>query len=361
MKKIYIIAGEPSGDFLGSSILEKLKQHNVEIHIIGGRLMESHGFKSLFDISEISIGGIFEVASKIFLVKKLLDLAARDIIQKDVDLVLTIDSPGFNTRLAKRIKKSNKKIKLVHFVAPSVWAWRENRSKSVAKIFDRLLTLFDFEPKYFIQHGLQTDFVGHPAIQNFVEGTEAKEDLILLMPGSRAQEIKKLLPIFIEAVRNRKEKIILPTLPHLVPLIKKTIGDDVDIVVETSEEKKQMLFQKAKFAIVSSGTATLQLALCGCPMVACYKVSNITFGILKHLVRTNYITLPNIILNSNIVPELLQKDCTADNIKSRIENEKFSNQIKKFKDLRGRLSNGGVPPSEFVCKILLDTLQSQKA
>ncbi|MDR3030864.1 MAG: lipid-A-disaccharide synthase [Holosporales bacterium] len=355
--KIYIIAGEASGDFLGAAILKKLKELDFDISIIGGELMKAQGLKSLFDISEISVGGIVEIIPHIRKIKRLIKKSAQDILLKNPDILLTIDSPGFNFRIAKIVRKLNKEIKLIHFVAPSVWAWREKRAKKIAKIYDMLLTLFDFEPPYFEKYGLNTIFVGHPAIEYFSPMPAEKEDFILLMPGSREQEIKALLPIFLQSVENRPEKIIIPTIPGVVELIRTILGNR-QIEIETSEDKKRELYQKAKFAIVASGTAVLQLALSNCPMVVCYKLSSVTYNILKYLVNTKYVSLVNIILNKQSVPELIQNNCTAENIILNINPIHFSKQISDFSELKKRLMNKNDLPTSAILKSILTLSRS---
>ncbi|MDR0744433.1 MAG: lipid-A-disaccharide synthase, partial [Holosporales bacterium] len=339
--KIYIIAGESSGDFLGAEILKKLKKMNCTISIIGGELMEMQCGASLFDISEISVGGITEIIPHIYRIKQLINKAIQDILSKDIDVLLTIDSPDFNFRIAKAVKKHNKKIRLIHLVAPTVWAWREKRAKKIASIYHQLLTLFDFEPAYFEKYGLKTTFVGHPFAQCFHKTSCKKEELILLLPGSRSQEIKTLLPIFLKAIQNRAEQIIIPTLPSQQNLVRSIIGER-KILIVSSEEQKNELFRVAKFAIVASGTATLQLALSHCPMIVCYKLSNITYLILKKLVHLKHISLVNILLNRNAVPELIQNDCTPSNISACITSTCFAKQLSAFDELPKHITNQDV-------------------
>lgn len=356
IKKIYMIAGEPSGDFLGSDIIKSIreKSKNIELKIVGGKLMESSGFKSLFDIKEISVGGITEIIPHIFKIKRLIKKTADDIIKNNPDVVLTIDSPGFCFRVTKIIRKLAPHIKLVHLVAPSVWAWRPKRAKKLSKSYDKLLTLFDFEPPYFTKYGLDTEFVGHQAAINFEPTDEPKDDILLIMPGSRTQEIKSLLPIFVEAAIAMKQKrIVIPTLPHLVELIKSMIPNHFEII--TNEEEKKAMYQQAKLAIVASGTATLQLALSGCPMVVCYKLSNLTYRIVKTLVKTKFISLVNIILDSNIVPELIQDDCNSEKISEIVRSLDYELQLHNFAQLKNKLLNNNISPADNVAEILLLT------
>lgn len=353
MKKLYVIAGEPSGDFLGACVLRKLEDTDFEVFGIGGQLMETEGLKSLIDISEISIGGLVEIIPHIIRIKKLINKTVSDIQQKNPDILLTIDSPGFCFRIAEKTKRKNPNIKLVHFVAPSVWAWRENRAQGLAKLYDHLLTLFDFEPKYFEKHGLKTTFVGHPAIEYFETTSSAKTDTLLLLPGSRKQEIETLLPIFLKAAQtlNFREKIIA-TLPTLVNTVKPIVKDRQNIKVVFDETEKRNLYQTSKFALVASGTATLQLALSGCPMIVCYKLSNLTYHILKRFVKVSYISLVNLILNRPVVPELIQSECTADKIVETFNNLDMGSQTRDFKDLAKRLKPEGCTSCEKIVRTL---------
>lgn len=355
MKKLYIIAGEPSGDFLGSSVIQSLNESSdFEIYGVGGNLMEAAGLKSLFDIREISIGGLIEIVPHIFHIKNLINRTVDDIIAKNPDILLTIDSPGFCFRVAKRVRKKNQNIKLIHLVAPSVWAWREGRAKSMSKLYDHLLTLFDFEPKYFTKFGLETTFVGHPAVEYFEEtDNTTKENTLLILPGSRKQEINALLPIFLKASEKLNfEKIIIPTLSNLLPIINPIIKNCKDIKLVCDEKEKAELYKSSKLAIVASGTATLQLALAGCPMIVCYRLSFVTYQILKHFVKVNYISLVNLILNKAVVPELIQSECNVEKILNTTQRLSINTQIKEFKELRERLKPIDGYPSQKISDIL---------
>lgn len=354
MKRLYIIAGEPSGDFLGAGVLRELKKDSkLEINGVGGGLMESAGLKSLFDIKGISVGGLWEVLPHIFKIKKIINDTVDDILKTNPDILFTIDSPGFCLRVAKLIKKKNPKIKLVHLVAPSVWAWRSKRAAKLAKLYDHLLTLFDFEPKYFTKHGLDTTFVGHPAIEMFEESPEIKSDDVLILPGSRTQEIKSLLPIFVESLKNvNAKRFVIPTLPHLEPAIR-SLTKDLKIDIVSDETEKINLYKSAKFAIVASGTATLQLALSGCPMIVCYRLSKITYKIVKSLVKVKYISLVNIILNKTVVPELIQDECNSKSIANAVKLLDSLHQIEEFRNLRSRLKPIDSNPSKKIAETIL--------
>ncbi|MDR1476307.1 MAG: lipid-A-disaccharide synthase [Holosporales bacterium] len=358
--KIYIIAGEPSGDAIGASVLRELnKEHGVTITGVGGYQMAKEGLKSLFDIKKIAVGGIFEIIPHILRIIKLIKLTACDIVRHSPDVILTIDSPGFCFRVIKKIQKLRPQTKTIHLVAPSVWAWRPKRAKKLSKLYDELLTLFDFEPQYFQKYGLKTECVGHPLAEEIVgEITDSKDDVFLLIPGSRAQEIKTLLPIFLKfsdyynSDESKPRRCIIPTLPHLIPLISKMIGiRNIEIVSEDAQ--KNELYHRASLAIAASGTATLQLALSGCPMIVCYKLNNFTYNIIKKVVKIKYISLVNIILDKEVVPELIQHACNVEMIHQAEKAIDIANQRYNFKILREKMKiEKKSPVSNIIKKII---------
>jgi lipid-A-disaccharide synthase len=365
VKSIYIIAGEPSGDAIGAIVIRRIRQEEPDVEIIGigGPKMVAEGMSSLFDICEISVGGILEIVPHLRRIILLINQTIHDIFCKKPDVVITIDSPGFSFRVIREVKKLIPNTIAIHLVAPSVWAWRSNRVKKVAKLYDALLTLFDFEPKYFESSGLKTIWVGHPIVESIPEETidyAKKEDIVLLMPGSRYQEIMRLLPIFLEAGdKIGAGRYVIPSLPHLTQLITKLIGSrNVSIIV--NEEAQNEMYRKAKLAIVASGTATVQLALARCPMIVCYKLNCITFGILKMFVKAKYVSLVNIILDKKIVPELLQNECTADNIVREVNSTNFREQFDAFCNMKNRLMSRMTAPSKIIVDYVLGIIGNSK-
>jgi lipid-A-disaccharide synthase len=355
--RLYIIAGEASGDVLGAGIVNSLRDE-VEIFGIGGPLMKLAGFQSLFDIRDIAVNGLTEVLPHAVKILKRIKQTEEDIKRIKPDIVLTIDSPGFCFRIAKRVRKKQSSIKLIHLVAPSVWAWRPRRAKSIAKIYDRLLTLFDFEPKYFEKYSLDTIFVGHPAIETFCESTAPKHQTILIMPGSRRKEITTLLPIFLKAADAFPHfKKIIPTTHDMKPLVEDMVaGLNVDIV--SNEQTKISLFSHAQFAITANGTAVLHLALSGCPMIVCYKMSRVTFAILKRIVTLRWTSLINIILNQPIVTELIQNDCNPENIKRAINEMNVDEQKTSFRFLKQKLSPKTSTPSQLIITAITSVMKT---
>lgn len=379
--KIYIIAGESSGDFIGSKLMSALrKQHkNVSFYGVGGFLMQQEGLKSLFDISNIAIMGFAEIIGKIFKIKKLIKFTIQDINSIQPDILITIDSLGFNKRVAKGVKKQ-KSIKLVHYVAPTVWAWKPKRAGEIAKIYNYLLCLFYFEPKYFEKEGLKTFFVGHPIMESGADSGNSSliqknycvdlttDNCILLMPGSRITEISMLLPIFISSLHDIRKRLnknfyaIIPTVPHLYKFISNYIKENkVDNVIITKDvEEKYSAFKIAKLAIVASGTATLELSLANIPCIVAYKVNLLSYLIAKSLIKIKYASIINIIANKEIIKEFLQYDCTSKNITDYaigiLESSNYINN-NEIKNIIHKLGFNNFIPSEKAASVILDILK----
>lgn len=340
-KKIYILAGEPSGDFLGSRLMKQLKlRGNVEIVGVGGHLMEQEGLKSLFDIKEISIMGFFEILPKLPKLLSLIKRTIQNICNEQPDILVTIDSPGFNLKIAKEIKKLKKRPILVHYVAPSVWAYKPSRAQKFQKIFDYLLCLLPFEPDLFTRVGLKSYFVGHPIVEGDLatfQATEASQlsdvqipntpsckdnvtNNILLLPGSRIKEVTKLLPIFLkvsarlnQTLLNQQFKVVVPTIPAMYHKVKDLcVGYEVTIVCTTEEKYSAM--QGAKLALAASGTVTLELALAKVPTVVAYSLNFFTNILAAMLLKVKYVTLINILSGKEIFKECLGPRCNEDNI-----------------------------------------------
>ncbi|MBY0282292.1 MAG: lipid-A-disaccharide synthase [Alphaproteobacteria bacterium] len=334
-KTIYLIAGEASGDFLGAGLIKALKKLSPDVKIagIGGPLMEAEGLNSLFPMQELSLMGLTEILPHAFHILKRIRETVDDIVQKQPDVIVTIDSPGFCLRVAKKIIKLTK-IPIIHYVAPSVWAWREGRAKKLAEKIDHLLTLFPFEPPYFEKYDLPTTFVGHPLTEqtfkadpNFRGQHKIPKDATVLsiLPGSRMGEINKLLPVFLETIKKLSKRVnnlhlVFPTLPHLVPVLSeflKTITVPYALVTSTSD--KYAAFFASNAALAASGTVALELGFANLPMVIAYKVSPLTYFIVKHLVKIKNACLINILLEKTVVEEKLQNDCTPEQLSVALE------------------------------------------
>ena len=380
--KIFIMAGELSGDILGGGLinqLKKLSQNKIEIYGVGGAKMIAQGLKPIFNIKSLSIMGIFEVLLKIPSILMLLKLAKNKIIEINPDIVITIDAPGFNLRLQNSIK--DLKIKQIHYVAPSVWAWKSYRAKKIAKFLDHLLVLFPFEKNLFLKEGLNTTFVGHPiAFDNkFINNKYYTEKSlnnkaitkIAMLPGSRLSEIEKLMPVFIKSaiLLNKDYKSIKFYVVTLKEYRNKILGyfakTNLDYYVTDNHEEKYNIYSKVNFVLCASGTVTIEVAKASTAMLVVYKLNFITWLIVRAMVKIKTATILNIISKDNIIPELFQKEVNETNIhgiiKKYIENSKLRNkQINKLNIAVNKLKNGDTNPSYIAAKSVLNYLYKNK-
>ena len=380
--KIFIMAGELSGDILGEGLinqLKKLSQNKIEIYGVGGAKMIAQGLKPIFNIKSLSIMGIFEVLLKIPSILMLLKLAKNKIIEINPDIVITIDAPGFNLRLQNSIK--DLKIKQIHYVAPSVWAWKSYRAKKIAKFLDHLLVLFPFEKNLFLKEGLNTTFVGHPiAFDNkfinnkyYIEKSLNNNAItkIAMLPGSRLGEIEKLMPVFIKSaiLLNKDYKAIKFYVVTLKEYRNKIQGyfakTNLDYYVTDNHEEKYNIYSKVNFVLCASGTVTIEVAKASTAMLVVYKLNFITWLIVRAMVKIKTATILNIISKDNIIPELFQKEVNETNIhgiiKKYLENSKLRNkQINKLNIAVNKLKNGDTNPSYIAAKLVLNYLYKNK-
>lgn len=376
MLKIYLIAGEASGDNIGAKLIKALKEKdpNIQFFGIGGSNMEKQGLNSLFPMKDLSLMGFFEI---IFHLPKLLFRiyqTIKHICLINPDLLITIDSPGFCFRVAQKVKNKISG-KLIHYVAPTVWAYKPERAKKIAKIYDHLLVILPFEPEYFLKENLTTDFVGYPAIEDLKimpkslfrkKFNISEEELLLcITPGSREQEIKTLLPIFITAIDkftktlNRKVKIACLTQSHLKPLIEKIVSNKLNIIF-ANQTDKQELFSSADVALTKSGTITTELAFYKIPMIVAHKINPLSYLFLKRIILIKYVTIINILAGKPLVPELLQEGCNADSIADKLIEYSAQDKINLFKeeiaDNLAKLTLEGKAPSVIAAEKVLSYL-----
>ena len=369
--KIYLIAGEPSGDLLGSRLMRALRKktnNNVEFFGLGGDTMEQEGLTPLFDISELAVMGLVEVIPSIPRVLRRIKQTINDIKKCQPDIVITIDSWSFCSRIHKALRKQNLGIKQLHYVAPQVWAWKKRRAKTMYKYIDELLTLLPTEPKYFTPHNLNTIFVGHPVIESDAlkaKGSDfrkkfklsADRQIISILPGSRHTEVSKLFDDFMCAAeilykQNNNFVFALPTVKTVAERVKKMLEKyDLPVIVLENESDRYTAFQASCAAIAASGTVALELTMCKIPHIISYKVAPLTYFMAKHLVKIKYVNLTNIMLKRGVVPELLQEKCTPQNIVQYINEllagkNLYKKQMKGFDDVKKYLSKGMQTPSE---------------
>ncbi len=342
--KVLIIAAEPSGDKLGANLIDGLNTElkgkaQVVFQGIGGPLMKSRGVISLYNFDEFSIMGFFEVGSKVTKILKTIVRLSNYALAWKPDLIITIDSPDFSLRITKRIKRHFPKVKTIHYVAPSVWAWRGYRAKEMARYVDHVLALLPFEPYYMKKVGISCDFVGHPIVAEELPtnqdirlfrrslGIDRDAPIVSVLPGSRRSEIVRMMPIYLKAL-----ELLLTQFPNLTLIIASTknvagvvanylkatklpiiLIDEKDNPLEF-EEKKKILFTTSLAAIATSGTVTLELARMGAPFLVAYRSSILTEILLKLFVKLESATLINILSKKKDVPELLFSRCTHKNI-----------------------------------------------
>jgi len=330
MKKIFVLTGEPSGDKLASTLISRLKLENSEIEYlsVGGTHLKNLGIKSIYDLKEITYLGFTSVLLNIFRIKSKINKTVEEIVKFNPDILLSVDSPDFTLRVAEKVKKINSNIKTIHYVAPQVWVWRKNRVKKIKKFIDHILLLFEFEKKYFDEENINNTFVGHPLIERnqnnktIIDNILPKnKKIISIFPGSRNSETNVLLPILLDFVKlmNQKHKeyffYIHATEENkslILEHVKKYNFDNIDIVSE--ENIKSEILSKSIFAVSKSGTVSLQICNFNVPSIIIYKLSFINFMIFKMLVNVKFANIINIINNREVIPELLQKECNADEI-----------------------------------------------
>ena len=354
---VYLIAGEASGDALGAGLMNALKVKNPEIKFagIGGEAMEKVGLKSLFPYNELSLMGFLEILSHIPKILCRLKQTLADIASKKPDVIVSIDSPGFNFRLAKMLKNNQRttNIKRVHYVAPTVWAYKPERAKKTAELFDELLVILPFEPPYFEKEGLKTTFVGHPVLAKKISEKNTTEKILLILPGSRAGEVKRHLPIFLEAAKSLPDyKIVILASPQVKSLIETLTPKAIKIA---DIKEKDAVFSQASLAISKSGTITLELSVHHIPMVVAHKVNAVSAWLIRRMIKINFVSLVNIAANKEIVPELLQEHCNAKEISQVIANLDAQKQLQEV-DIALEILRGDSKetPSELAAEAILN-------
>ena len=357
--KIFIIAGEDSGDKLGSAIIDGLRDALSTLPIfvgIGGADMKSRGLSSIFPMSELSIMGFTQIAGQYNNLRKRLNQTVSAILDEQPDILLTIDAPEFCFRVAKKIKSFNRKIPIIHYVAPSVWAWRPNRARIISNYIDHVLALFPFEPPYFHSVGLSCDFVGHPIVSEVTASWEdtirfknefslGDEPQILCLPGSRKSEIDKIMPTFgltLEKFSNilPNANFILPSTPHVFEHSKKYLEyfpkktlflTPENIGFEKYTAHKKASFKIADLALAASGTVSLELAANNTPMVIGYDMNYFSRQIIQMLMRTDTVNLVNLITGNRNIPECIGANFNSENLFLEMVRV-FSNNKNQIKD-----------------------------
>ena len=376
MKKIFILTGEASGDKLASEVINHLKNLNSKIEYlsVGGENLKKLGIKTIYDIKEITYLGFTDVFLNIFKIKKKIDETVRAVEDFKPDILFTVDSPDFTLRVAEKIKKNNPNIKTIHYVAPQVWIWREKRVKKIKNFIDHILLLFNFEKPYFDKAGINNEFVGHPLLENKLQGAidinqilGKNKALISIFAGSRKSELDILLPILLEFIKlmnvnyNDFTFVFHATKEYSNFIQQQIKKDGLNNCEVISDNKiKSHILQKSVFAVAKSGTVSLEICNAKIPSLIIYKMGIINFLIIKMLVKTKYANIINIAGKREIIPELLQSNCNPkkifEHVSDYLENpKKMEEQLKEIQLILNEFKtkkSSSTQAAEFINKFL---------
>jgi len=376
---IFLVAGEPSGDALGASLMAALKERTggaIRFAGVGGEGMAAQGLDSLFPMADLSVMGVAEVLPRLPKILRRLGETTDAARRLRPAAVVTIDAPDFCFRLAKRLRGAG--IPLIHYVAPSVWAWRPGRARKIAAFLDHLLALLPFEPPYFQREGLACTFVGHPVVESGADlgdgrrfrerhGIAPGAPLVCVLPGSRRSETGRLLPLFAQALARLRAT--RPDLVAVVPVIGAVAGEvaravagwSVPATVVHERADKIDAFAAATVALAASGTVALELAMAETPAVIAYRVSPFTAWLARRLVRVSYANLVNLVLDRPAVPELIQEDCRPERLAAALDTLLADEaarraQVEAGREALARLGRGGPSPGDRAAAVVLDVI-----
>ncbi|MCC6949095.1 MAG: lipid-A-disaccharide synthase [Bradyrhizobiaceae bacterium] len=379
---IFLVAGEASGDALGGPLMAALKARlsgNVRFRGVGGASMQAEGLQSLYPMEDLTVMGFDAVLAKLPLIFRRLRQTAAAVAATAPDLLILIDSPDFNMRLGKRVRRALPDLAIVKYVSPTVWAWRPGRAAAMRPVFDHVLALFPFEPAVHEKlGGPPCTYVGHPLLERLHElrpsaadeaARAAEPPVVLVLPGSRRTEIKRLSPVFGETLARLAEahrgiEFVLPTLPYRAAEVASAIESwRVKPKVVVSEAEKLSAFRRARAALAASGTVTLELALAHVPTVAGYRVSALEAPILRRVIRSPSVILPNLILGENVVPEFHQETCTAENLFATLlpllDGPARQRQLEAFARLDDAMAIGDEHPSERAARVAMEVYEGK--
>ena len=358
MPKLLIITGEPSGDLHGANLIRELKEHipNLKVFGIGGEKLKEEGVELIFHIKDIGIIGIFEIIPKLILIRKAMRIVYKKLIEETPDLCLLIDYPGFNLRVARLAKRRG--VKVVYYILPQIWAWGRWRLSSIYKYVDTGISILPFEHKFYKKTKIK--FVGHPLL-DVTKSSQASQskNIVALLPGSRAEEIKRILPVMLNCVK------LLPNLEFILPVAQGVNKSWVEGIVEKAglnpkvkveDNNVHWVLKQSEIAIVASGTATLEACLFEVPMVIIYKVAPLSYVLGRLLVRSRWIGLPNLIAGKYIVPEFIQFNAKPEKIVRAVQ-QILKNREKMLSNIRGIKNKLGTPgavqrAAQIICDVL---------
>lgn len=327
--KVYLVAGEPSGDLLASRLMRVMKKDtNVSFFGVGGEAMAQQGLKSLFNISDLSVMGFFEVLPSIPRILKRLHEVVNDIQKIKPDIVVTVDSWSFSIQVHKLIQKKKISVPHVHYVAPQVWAWKSKRAKTIHQWVDGLMVLLPFEKKYFTPYYIPTEYVGHPVTESGADKGDkesfmkknhlSSSDFVMtVLPGSRKTEVKYLLPIFKQVVQQMKLDypalhVVVPTVQTVLKTVEAAVQTwDVPVTVVCGEKERYDAFSASTVALAASGTVSLELAMAKVPHLIVYHINPLTAALAKRILKIRFVNLINLLADKEIIPELLQESCNS--------------------------------------------------
>lgn len=354
--KYYIIAGEASGDLHGSNLTKAIFNIDPEAHIFGwgGELMQEKGVILRKHYRDLAFMGFLEVILNLKTIFRNLDYCKKDILEFQPDALILIDYPGFNLRIAKWAKQQG--IRVYYYISPQVWAWKKSRVKAIKRDITRMFVILPFEKEFYANNGLDVEYVGHPLMDALMDyapdpeglGCDLKPNLpiLALLPGSRRQEIRKVLPIMLAAASEfmNSYNIIIAAVPSQPASFYSELIGNADVHMATA--KTYQLLSSSNMAFVTSGTATLETCLFGVPQIVCYKGSWLSFQIARRLVKIPYISLVNLIAGREVVKELVQHNLTKANLLAeadliRIGGEKRDRMVSAYKEIHSILGQGG--------------------
>ncbi|MEZ4851644.1 MAG: lipid-A-disaccharide synthase [Bacteroidia bacterium] len=319
--KLYFIAGEDSGDLHTKNLIKALKQEipSLQTRGVGGELMRSVGTELVAHIEDINFMGFWEVITNLKTIRQLFRTVKEDIEQWQPDAVVLIDYPGFNLRMAKYLKE--KGLRIIYYISPQVWAWKKGRVKTIRQYVDQMLVILPFEKDFYKKEGVDVDFVGHPLLDEIecYTDTGKKAPIVALLPGSRQQEIKRMLPVMLKMIPQFPDyEFVIAGAPSQKPAFYEAMIGNVPVKLIMNQTYE--VLSKAQYALVTSGTATLETALFDVPQVVCYKGSPISYHIGKYLVQVRFISLVNLILNQPLVKELIQAEFNTEKLSHALKN-----------------------------------------
>jgi lipid-A-disaccharide synthase len=383
-RRIFLIATEESGDRLGANLMKVLRQRlggAVQFEGIGGRAMTREGLSSRFPIEELSIIGLAAVVRQLPMILRRIRETAEAVVAAEPDVLVIIDSPDFNLRVARRVRARAPLIPIVDYVSPTVWAWRPGRARAMLPYIDHVLALLPFEPAAYEQlRGPPCSYVGHPLTEQIGQLRPSADEqkrreqappVLLVLPGSRRSEIRHHMTTFGVTLSRLQAagvafEAVLPTMPHLQDAVMAAVKVwKVQPRIVIGEQEKRAVFRTAHAALAKSGTVTLELALAGVPMVTAYRTGSMEAFILRRAIKVNSVILANLVIGENVIPEFLQQDCTAAKLAPAVREiieptEVRRRQVEAFAKLDAIMSTGNQPPSARAADIVLAEMRKQR-